>query len=97
MARDPPHKILCLFLPTCLFFQIKTSSPLKASSSIVTPTIKTKCPDKSISDDVAVVLRTGATESQEKLPIHFQNSSEVHSGFDHLLRIQRNDSRISNT
>ncbi|KAK8095003.1 hypothetical protein PG997_001688 [Apiospora hydei] len=30
------------------------------------------CPKSPLSDDVLVVLRTGATEAREKLPIHFQ-------------------------
>jgi hypothetical protein len=32
------------------------------------------CPQSELADDILVVLRTGATESREKLPVHFQTT-----------------------
>ncbi|KAF2736518.1 hypothetical protein EJ04DRAFT_462874 [Polyplosphaeria fusca] len=32
------------------------------------------CPSSDLADDVLVVLRTGATESREKIPVHFQTT-----------------------
>lgn len=32
------------------------------------------CPQSALADDVLVVLRTGATESREKLPVHFRTT-----------------------
>lgn len=40
---------------------------------IVPPSrLEPTCPQSSLSDDVLVVIRTGATEAPEKLPVHFQ-------------------------
>lgn len=52
----------------CLYFSLDRWSQFtwasEASASV--------CPQSPLGDDILVVLRTGATEAHEKLPIHFQ-------------------------
>lgn len=49
------------------------------------------CPQSELADDVLVVLRTGATESREKLPVHFRTTLRcvpnfvVFSDFDEVI------------
>jgi hypothetical protein len=58
----------------------------KASNHHLTE--ETFCPKSKLADDVLVVLRTGATESQEKVPVHFRTTLRcvphfvVHSDLD---------------
>ncbi|ETS76082.1 hypothetical protein PFICI_11469 [Pestalotiopsis fici W106-1] len=52
-----------------------------SSSSIIAHGPSPICPKLFMSDNVAVVLRTGATESQEKLPVHFDTVMSCVSDF----------------
>ncbi|KAF7540164.1 hypothetical protein G7054_g1617 [Neopestalotiopsis clavispora] len=52
-----------------------------SSSSISSPKPTRVCPDLFTSDNVAVILRTGATESQEKLPVQFDTVMSCVSDF----------------
>jgi hypothetical protein len=59
-----------LIVSTALFFVYCVLYYLPASES---PT-RLVCPQSPLSDDVLLVIRTGATEAREKLPIHFRTT-----------------------
>ncbi|KAK6067256.1 hypothetical protein SCUP515_10228 [Seiridium cupressi] len=67
--------IVSFILTVSFMLYLDNFRPLIASqssfSSTITPKPSLICPKLFTSDNIAVVLRTGATESQEKLPVHF--------------------------
>ncbi|KAF2174892.1 glycosyltransferase family 31 protein [Zopfia rhizophila CBS 207.26] len=79
----PQRTFLCR-LVFCAIFSVsivnvftRTSSPsffLRYSKPEALPREEIFCSQSELADDVLVVLRTGATESREKLPVHFRTT-----------------------
>ncbi|KAJ4366480.1 hypothetical protein N0V83_008116 [Neocucurbitaria cava] len=78
-----PHRTFLCRLIFCAIFSVSIVNITRASSlSFLRPskpaTIlqdeEVVCPQSELADDVLVVLRTGATESLEKLPVHFRTT-----------------------
>jgi hypothetical protein len=83
MIKMPFRAFLCRFI-FCALFSVsiinvftKTSPPgssLRHSQSSSYASEDFICPQSELANDVLVVLRTGATESREKLPVHFRTT-----------------------
>ncbi|KAF2032930.1 hypothetical protein EK21DRAFT_98514 [Setomelanomma holmii] len=79
-----PFRTLLCRLVFCAVFSVsiiniftKASSPslrLRTSKSSAFDSTDLICPQAELADDVFVVLRTGATESRERLPVHFRTT-----------------------
>jgi hypothetical protein len=79
-----PHRTFLCRIIFCAVFSVsiinvftKASSPsffLRYSKPAALLHDQVYCPQSEIADDVLVVLRTGATESQEKVPVHFKTT-----------------------
>ncbi|KAI0164758.1 hypothetical protein GGR57DRAFT_450485 [Xylariaceae sp. FL1272] len=69
--RGPRLIAISTILTIFLILYLKDFKSLDAYSSLITHQPRLKCPESPLPSSVAVILRTGATESQEKLAIHF--------------------------
>lgn len=79
-----PHRTFLCRLIFCAVFSVsiinvftKASSPdffLRYSKPSAHPHEDLFCSQSEVADDVLVVLRTGATESREKVPVHFKTT-----------------------
>lgn len=69
----------------------KSTSPRQYSTASSAEPGSFVCPQSELANDVLVILRTGATESQEKVPIHFRTTLRcvpnfvVVSDFDEVI------------
>jgi hypothetical protein len=70
-----PHRVIGRLL-VCALFSVSAFNVFTwgSSASTANPSDDVVCPSSELADDVLVVLRTGATESQEKLPVHFRTT-----------------------
>ncbi|KAF2205321.1 hypothetical protein GQ43DRAFT_407703 [Delitschia confertaspora ATCC 74209] len=72
-------RLLCCALFGATYLNIfGTSSPSFFSRYSKSPSLETIeeafCPQSNLANDILVVLRTGATESHQKLPVHFKTT-----------------------
>lgn len=69
--------LYAVFSITVISLFTKSGAPsffYRYSNSAALQQEKISCPPSELADDVLVVLRTGATESREKLPVHFRTT-----------------------
>lgn len=79
-----PHRTFLCQLIFCAIFSVSiinvftgASSPsffLRYSKPVAHIQSNVVCPPSELADDVLVVLRTGATESRQKVPVHFKTT-----------------------
>ena len=96
-----PHRSFICRLLFCALLSVsvlniftRASAPLfphSAKSAAHNPAADVFCPQSKLANDVLVILRTGATESQEKVPVHFRTTLRcvphfvVHSDLDEKI------------
>ncbi|KAF3022496.1 hypothetical protein E8E14_011103 [Neopestalotiopsis sp. 37M] len=84
--------ILSIILTIAVVVYLLDCQPLAAFSTFPATQSESTCPRSARLKDVAVVLRTGATESQNKLPIHFDTVLScvpdfiIYSDFNETIR-----------
>ncbi|KAI0408897.1 glycosyltransferase family 31 protein [Xylaria palmicola] len=76
LRRLRPALLISIIILTILFFFRSTSEPAAQSTQAITSDRDEEdgvvCPKSSLMKDIFLVIRTGATEAQEKLPVHFK-------------------------
>ena len=77
----PPRTFLCQLIFAAVFSVSFINLSLTAPSLLTRhakpaalPKPSVFCPQSALADDVLVILRTGATESRQKVPVHFRST-----------------------
>ncbi|KAI0022526.1 glycosyltransferase family 31 protein [Xylariomycetidae sp. FL0641] len=69
-----PVLVATAFVSLLLFYLHRSRVSSYPDLSVTDDAVGPFCPDSALQDDVLVVLRTGATEALEKLPVHFDTT-----------------------